>query len=300
MERWAVIVSTYGDSENRLRATLTSARSGVKNPPFDLYVRGAFSSYVQYRKQRQVAEEFNATYMESGRWRHWEVACTVDVVRNDMIYFIKDDIVLGNDWLYATDYAWINNENISQLGLSFVEAWEMKNVGLIENEDQMWSFSAPPNVNLRLMVNELAKQKQMRCIFPNMDATQPYLFFGSCPFAWSFRRQDWVDWNATYFCGPGDTSVLHAILGTKRGAIPLLLPYPITMHRRQQSTENYCRDHGVSGLGQLPGQFWRCPELEVEFTRRWGKTFGEVEAKGRQAMFELAVGRKFSFLYGDS
>lgn len=294
MQKWGIIVSTYGNSEFRLTQTLKSMTEKTKIP-FDLHVRAFAEDYWQLQGIRKTADKFGAKFQESFRWRHWEPSCAFQIVENEMLGFFKDDIIVGQDWLEAIDYFWTMNPDvpISQVGLAFVEAMELEVVGILKDRDDMWRLSR--NVE-RLELNEIAnKCGKWRSVHHQFSEDHPILSFGSCAFQWTIRRKDFFDWNGPYWVGPGDQSCIYGGLGVKNRHLPFLLCWPSSLHRGAQSTYEYCKVHGLRGLPDTSDKFWPAKPLLNDFIRRWGLPYLEFEVLGNQEMVELS--REFKIGY---
>ena len=287
MNRWAVIVSTYGSSSERLMHTLRSLTLGT-SVPHDLWVRGAVEDYWQQCEQRHIAEQFGARYMEAARWRHWEAASAFQVVDNPMAVLMKDDLILPQGWLESIEYFWDSNQGvpIGLAGLTFVEAWELVACGLLETEDDMWRVGL--GVETRAQLAKLAFDRGAT-ITHGIAEPYPMRSIGACPFAYAVNREQWEGLGAPLCCGPGDTSVLYGALLARNGFLSTLLPWPVVLHRKCASTREYCAAHGLESLWdpKAQGRFWHSAVLEEDFVRRWGATFKEVEAVGNRDLAEL-------------
>lgn len=273
MKKWAVIISTYGHSKFRLTKTIESIVNGTKIP-YDLWVRGASEDYWQQCEQREVANNFGVNFMESARWRHWELANSVKTVKNPMIAFVKDDIIFPEGWLEAIDYFWENNPiiPIGSVGTVFLEAWELVNAGILESEDEMWSKKITIQ---RWQYDEIAQAKNIKYTH-GVGYKHPFPCIGTCPFAYTIKREDFHNWNGSYYAGPGDTTVIYAYLALLHGKLSFYLPYPTVLHRKAQSSFEYWKYHKVQDTDAWP-LIWYSKELGEDFKSRWQMTWDEFK-----------------------
>ena len=263
MHKWGIIVSTYGNSEVRLRRALSSLQSTAM--PYDLYVRGAVLTYQQELKHYEVCRSFGAQYLESAKWRNYDVARCVRRVQNEMIAFVKDDLFFPHNWLEVMDFFWTRNENVGSVGWAMIEAWELVSAGLWRSEDQFWEITELPKVQRQDLKTTLMDRNYSNCDAPIFtDATSP-----PC---WTFRRNDFERMDGFYWVGPGDQSCMYADLYWPRGMLCVNLPYPAVLHRKEASTRDYCFERGIAGLGQ-DRSIWGSPETLEEYRQRWGVKF---------------------------
>lgn len=281
-QRWGIVVSTYGRSEQRLTHTLKFLRERTA-VPFDLYVRGAGEDYWQIQTQRHTASKFGAQFHEDFRWRHYGPSLAFQCVTNEYLGYFKDDIVVGHNWLEAIDYFWTHNDNvpIAQVGLSFIEAWELVSIGHLKTEDDMWKGTVDITRDQLMSAATIANAK-VHSHVPHVLV--PILSLGSCPFAWTLKRKDFFDFEGPYYVGPGDNSNLWGALAAKHEKISFMLPYPVTVHRRQQSTSDYLNYHAIASLSEHKGKFWFCEQLHQEFKSRWRVDYQQVLVQGNEHM----------------
>lgn len=282
MNKWGIVVCTYGNSEQRLTMLLESLKK--TNIPYDLWVRGSVHTYQQELVQRDVCERFGGQYMESARYRVYEPTRAIRIVQNPYIAILKDDIVMGDNWLEAMDYFWENNEKVGCVGWSYVQAEELVRAGIWEKEDDFWTKPMPdmtrreiieriPNWAFRSGApfatgeGEVTEGKYMVDARVPMD--EPTVTDCPCPMAWTLKREDFVRFDGFWYVGPGDNSAMYADLCWDDGLICVNIPFPVIFHRRQTSSKEYCEDHGLINLGYDP-QFWWTPRLDKEYRERWG------------------------------
>jgi len=292
MKKWAIIVSTYGNSRFRLTKTIESIVNGTKMP-YDLWVRGASEDYWQQCQQREVAIQFNAKFMESARWRHWELSNSVKTVENPMIAFVKDDIIFPEGWLEAIDYFWENNPQIplASVGPAFIEAWELLNIGYIKDLDGLWNKKIDIG---RLELNEIAQKKGVK-FHSGFTSVKPFPSIGTCPFAYTIKRKDFFDWNGAYYAGPGDTTAVYGYLGLLHGKFSIYLSRPTAIHRVGRSSTEWWEYH-KNEHEKTKELIWWSETLGRGFKARWGMTWEEFHKIAEKKFNEEFVKYDFSKL----
>jgi len=266
MEKWGIVLCTYGNSEQRLTKLLESLhQQGEGGIPFDLWIRGSVLTYQQELAHREIAERYGAEYMESARWRVYEPARAIRIVQNPYIAILKDDIVMGKHWLEAMDFFWENNERVGSVGWGYIQAEELVAAGIWEEEDDFWTKPIP-SLSRKEILELIPIEK--RSVDYRAPVDTPTLTDAPCPMAWTLRREDFVRLNGFVMVGPGDNSCMYADLCWDHGLICVNIPFPPLFHRRETSTREYCRDRNIPNLGHDPG-IWRKPHLEEEYCKRW-------------------------------
>lgn len=283
MNKWGIIVSTYGNSHIRLTKTLESITYRTK-VPFDLWVRGASEDYWQECRQREVAEKFGAKFMESARWRYWEPARSFRVVKNPYLAYCKDDIVMGYSWLEAMDCFWENNPelNIGSVGWTLIEAWELINAKMINIKDDIWKDGLCIE---RADFNKHVEPER-RMHDPRFPAVLPALSDCACPVAWTLKREDFVNFNGFYYVGSGDNYAMYGHLCLKNEKLVFNIPYPTLLHRGGTSTEEFIKRHQLK-YGLADAGLWSSDIEKKDYERRWGKSWEENQKLFTKKMIYL-------------
>jgi len=269
MNEWGIVVCTYGNSEQRLVKTLESLKGDAV--PYDLYVRGAVKDYQQELTHYAICDRFGATYLESGRWRYYEPARIIRRVKNPMIAILKDDIVMGKNWLTAMDWFWKHNEKIGSVGWNLIEAWELVNARIWQVEDDFWTKPMPDLNRGQLAMLCQSQSKTMND--PRLsDDDMPTFTDAPLPVAWTLKRSDFEAMDGYRMVGPGDNSCMYADLCWPSGLRCVNLGAPIVYHRKQTSTREYLASNNITSLGQ-DTMIWISGPLHDEYVKRWSDPF---------------------------
>jgi len=264
MNKWGIVVCTYGNSEQRLTKLLESLKAA--SLPYDLWVRGSVHTYQQELIQREICEQFGGQYMESAQWRVYESARAVRVVQNPFIAILKDDLVMGESWLDAMDFFWENNERVGSVGWNYIQASELVEAGVWSHEDDFWEGKMP-EIDRQQLLYKIPFDRQI--VDSRVPVDFPTFTDAPCPMAWTLRREDFVRFDGFRMVGPGDNSCMYADLCWDHGLVCVNIPFPVLFHRREASTREYCKDHGIPDLGYEP-KIWMKADLEEEYKQRWG------------------------------